>query len=326
MIQETVSEESILTRSESYLIYISLVLVVPPLMLVYYTWISPSDEVFNTYFQLSFIVLFGTGAYILGMITWLLMFLRGRLYLYQDRIVRQHRFAAPEMFYFTDLLGWDTSFDDKKNLKQITLSFKEKTVIISTTSNLKEFYDYFEKSGLPHYPARKLQNSSIAVLLAVIAVGVSCLGAGPLFHHIAVGIKDANKSTERTTLRMMVTSGKPISYQTRSKGTPGALETYFKSDTYPGLSFVTYNDSVSYYYRDAPSRYNAEHDTVTIDVLKYDYDVKIAHTRQPTFWDRHFDWGVIHIESIKFEAIHFRDFRITTDWRWEDRHSIWAIN
>ncbi len=39
-------------------------------------------------------------------------------------------------------------------------------------------------------------------------------------------------------------------------------------------------------------------DTISIQVLKYDYDIKIAKTKAPSFWDKHFDWNNITIYGL----------------------------
>ena len=67
------------------------------------------------------------------------------------------------------------------------------------------------------------------------------------------------------------------------------------------ILFYLSNDSAIYNHLQELNYDIPEHNTVNIEILQYDYEVKIAHTRQPTFWDKHLDWDQIPMLKVEFK-------------------------
>ena len=90
---------------------------------------------------------------------------------------------------------------------------------------------------------------------------------------------------------------------TYSGGEDGYAEALYQIQQLLPYTFYFNSDDSLYDYT-RPERPGYIHDTVDIEILKYDYEVKIAKTRKPAFSDRHFDWDRIHLRNIKYSNPH----------------------
>lgn len=231
---------------------------------------------------------------------WLSYWLGASYTLYADRIVRS-RFSRDHTYYMQDLIALDEErSSDDDSLTEIRLSFPGRTITLS--ENMKAYHEFltagqFHKSRIRGGWGRTIIGWVLFIFL-ILSVKADLTQA----------FTSANKGTEVYELKNVLTTEWPEAHRS-DDGDRGEVRMQLLQ--VPEMTFFSHNDTIIAYYTGL-AKYNAvTHDTLSMELLRYDYETKIAHTREPTFWDRHLDWYDIHIRSARSSH-----FDISTDERY----------
>jgi cytochrome c oxidase subunit IV len=244
------------------------------------------------YFQSRYIQFTGAMGMLLSMlavivILWFLAFVWRRMTLFPDRIVIKSRFRPDEILYHADMIGWDDDYQIDEGVTELTgLYISYPGRVVSVDSDLKEYRRYFVQQRYPRFTYDK---SGVKAFL-------KGLGSLLLFGVFYIAVfkypeyrRDSNKGRKTVWINNVTLAGRPEVHRDED-----GSELKFKIAGNDELQFMTTDTAViSRYQEMTPALY-----TLNVEVLQSDYDVKIAHTRQPTFWDKHFDWPTIEIKSL----------------------------
>ena len=153
---------------------------------------------------------------------------------------------------------------------------------------MRAFDEYYKELKTPNIPPKEFSLVSFLIFIIVFAL---YLFLAPMIYFSGVYIRDHQKGCEQITLSNVRLS-RSLGFEHGRAGDPYIVLMKIK-DIH---SFVFYTSSDTSYFK--PMRANMD-----ITILKYDYDIKIAHTRKPTFWDKHFDWRRIHVLGISYSDV-----------------------
>ena len=215
---------------------------------------------------------------------------------YDDRIVlRYHR--KPELtFYFADLIGWEEDTNDNDVFIGLTLYFPTKEISISGVDSHEKVLTHLVRKRITNNGA-KLSNTIFKWLgfaaLFLLFPFISGLSKD-IFR-----LRESYKGDERIVMQKMIIEMNPTLY-TFVNGNNHTGEMQFTLKGFGDYVFFLPHDSVTKGWIENTDFYQHKYDTVNIEMLKYDYDVKIAHSREPSFLDKHFDWNRIHMTRVNF--------------------------
>jgi hypothetical protein len=203
--------------------------------------------------------------------------------LYKDRIEQKKLFAQKETYNLKDLSG-KREYLSKGGLS-LTLLFGDRKMVILDETNINAFYEYYKGMKIPDAKP----NFSWGIFFITLCTMVIIMFIGPALHSILVSLKNKDKTDELITIS-----------NAKLSSTPGYE--HFKNGPYLTTFEITGYPSHLFYYRQSGKFYRCQGSTFDFTMRKDDYDIKIAHTKPPTFLDKHLDWGRIEVISLKSEV------------------------
>lgn len=229
--------------------------------------------------------------------------------IYRDRLVRTP-LNGPEVVYpFSELQGWEERIDDENELSGVVLSFPDRAIFIDGAGDARLLIDHLTAAGYPAHrdiPYHRRQDIlTIVVVIIILVVPFWLSRWHPILTH-----REAIKGKETITLHRMKIEINPYIYRYRA-GNDHIGEMQFTIKDLDDYVFFIPNEKAVNSYMSTTDFSETRYDTVDIELLRYDYEVKIAHTRQPSFWDKYFDWDRIHMLRVRFT-----DVEIVSDQDW----------
>lgn len=250
---------------------------------VVYTLAFSTDRYFQVNGLLIVLILF---CLVLGAF-WLYDRLSDRVTLYADRLEVRHRNGVIRTLYLRDMTGWHEDLDDEQDRSGVVLIWPEGSYTVYDRSG--QAYDYLLAQGYTMIPGPSRGFLAwVKDTLQFFGVGIVILVAGSCVYLVLSPSK--GDQTHRLTL---VTRHYPT---LRQHDDDPPLEIVAQ-----GLEEFTFVVDDRAYIDSFRARVPTDRggDTLRVEILEYDYAVKIAHTQPSTWWDRHHGWGKIEVVGVE---------------------------
>ncbi|MBS1625633.1 MAG: hypothetical protein JST83_16520 [Bacteroidetes bacterium] len=197
--------------------------------------------------------------------------------LYRDRVeIRRRSGELIGTYYLRDMTGWDVTYR-RGNKEGVYIVFPGWSVSFGDGDD--ELEHLFDAKRYPRVPASyKLKWLGLFLLLIPLILG-TLYGLTQTWYGLT-WLRDHDKGA--TTHHLRILAKIPPAAEEQPVSAQGLEEFVWTGDGARRLKEVS-RDSIE------------SGDSVAIDILQYDYDIKIAHTRPSTWWDRHIDWREIPV-------------------------------
>lgn len=227
--------------------------------------------------------------------------------LYEDRLVILSKRKPEETFYLLDMERWRyaESLTKSGSIDTNSVSFyfnnKKLSLSIYLISNLNALRNWMIKNHPD--PEAKTKKNGVTNFMFSLVIGVLLIGSILLMFSFQNNL-NRNKGFDTINLGRLVLSDSPEFISHSHKGSATTYEMRLKTREIKDFELEIKNIGHS---DDKISIEQSLHknDTIDVSILQYDYDVKIAKTKDPSFWDKHFGWHSIKIKHIHSAGIYF---------------------
>jgi len=225
--------------------------------------------------------------------------------IYEDRIELFYLIKPQETLFFKDIIGC------LPGSLFTYISFKSKTIRLSlSTDSDDKLREFMASKGFKNYENTDFTtNEGLSLFSLIFFSGIFLM----LVFYIPKTIMENAKGHNLKHLYNYTLNSKPtVECNIPSCAGAGLMrnngeipELYFNLKNYEEFDFYFGNDTIC-----MASRWIDDNikigDTINLDILQYDYDVKISRTRPPSFWDKHFRWNEIEVYRINVKGMHLQ--------------------
>jgi hypothetical protein len=222
--------------------------------------------------------------------------------LFEDRLVIQRNYAGEVSLPLSELQNWQ--YRPSKGGRSIystyvALVFTEKTVRIeeNSISNLSALADILKQKQPQLETGSKSSNTAINAFVNFLYMAV-CFSPFIILSVPGYGHnEDKNPDVKHLLIKL---SGDPeFIVHTHKSRDPTYVMVLRSADI--GDFALTFNFSTSSKKEEYTSSFHAG-DTVPINILQHDYDVKISKKQSPDFWEKHIAWQQTPIQELWYVA------------------------
>jgi hypothetical protein len=287
------SDEPIISPSVRWPIQLVLATFLLIAATLFFSVVDPFDWFTERYWQFGVPVVIAICCYVWMAGAWLLYLRRRDFILYEDRlVVRRPLSGKEETLYLDQMIGWEPRYtgrdDGGEDLSHIYVSFPSSHFSIGMFQNVQEYFDYFTKREFPRYPADIDRNQ---ILLIAIGLVFSVMFVVLIFYY---ELTKTPGDGSTIVLKNVVTSTWPV-----EQGPDGGpYEILFKIQGFDEMTFTSGSPKVLYHFQALNTSKDPQHDTLSLEISQYQYDVKLSHTRQPSYSDKHYRWPRIDVRSV----------------------------
>jgi len=225
-------------------------------------------------------------------------FLITKYTLHEDSLVIQRIYAGEIILPLDNLQNWQYSRSSGGRSiysNYIALVFKEKTIRLTenSISNLSELVDILKDK----YPNLETKPKSLnTVINAFVNLLYIALCVCPFFLlGVWAAVNDESKSTDMHHLTLRL-SDDPRFIEHTHKRKPSTYVMVLRSSDIGNFD-LTFNVSDPAE-KEKYASYLHSQDTIPMDILQYDYDIKVSKRREPDFLDKHLAWYQIPIKDF----------------------------
>ena len=222
-------------------------------------------------------------------------FLVPRYTLYEDRFVIQRNYAGEVSLPISELQNWQyrpSGGSRSIYSTYLVLVFKEKTIRLeeNSISSLAELAEMLRQKHPQLETSSKTFNTVINAFINILYLA-ACFC--PLFI-LAFWVSEYNESKTLNKKHLLLKlSGDPEFIEHTHKRSESSYVMVLRSSDIGNFDLTFNLSKVSK--KEEYMNHLHRGDTIPMDILQYDYDVKVSKKREPNFWDKHVGWYQIPI-------------------------------